>query len=212
VTRRTALHGVCPSGFSFSLGFCRSRQFGVLLEDQCQMESCLFMKLNKLLLGGGLGAFIIGVCLFGMAIWNPLQTTQEEEFFKAVGDGDVRKVETLLKASPQLLEARNRLGLTPILEAAYDGKTKVAKVLIRSGGDVNATWNVPGEQEGFNPLHVSAINGHLDIAQLLIRGGTKINTKSALGETPLDVAIQNGHKKLADLFKANGGRKGAKGG
>ena len=44
---------------------------------------------------------------------------------------------------------------------------------------------------------------------MLIGAGAVVNAKNNRGETPLDLAEQNDHERLAEVLKAAGGQQGA---
>lgn len=44
---------------------------------------------------------------------------------------------------------------------------------------------------------------------MLIGAGAAVNAKNHRGETPLDLAEQNGHERLAEVLKQPGGQQGA---
>jgi ankyrin repeat protein len=55
---------------------------------------------------------------------------------------------------------------------------------------------------------LAAQNGHEKVAELLIAKGADINAKSMYGETPIDLAMSNEHKELAELLRKHGGLSG----
>jgi uncharacterized protein len=128
----------------------------------------------------------------------------------AIWEGDVQKVEWVLNRSPSSLESKDKSGRTPLLHAARDGRTEIVDLLIRRGANVHACWDSPSSNDGrWTALHITAIQGQLESARLLLAHGAEVNALSLQGETPLDVAIQNRHKNLADLFRINSGKRGS---
>ena len=99
--------------------------------------------------------------------------------------------------------------ITPLHMAAWNGKAEVIEVLVSRGADLNAKWELAQTGDGsWNALHITAIQGRTAAARVLVRCGTDVNGRTVLGETPLDVAVGNGHRELADLLRANGGVSG----
>lgn len=154
--------------------------------------------------------FAVGLLGFiSVSIWFFVDVLPAMEIHTAIRREDTTKIAEILDKSPERLTARNNIGQTPLQAAAYAGKTKSLRVLIQRGADVNAPWRCANYPEiWYNPLHVTAINGHVEAAEVLIGAGTDVNWKSNQGETPLDVAQKNGHRRLIDLFQKHGARSG----
>jgi len=71
-------------------------------------------------------------------------------------------VKSLLKKSPELVNARNKYGETPLHWAAYRGKTRIAKLLIKKNADINARDTI-----GDMPLSIAIKRGHKAIVRAL---------------------------------------------
>ena len=48
--------------------------------------------------------------------------------------------------------------------------------------------------------------GHKEIVGLLIAKGTDVNVRGFLGKTPLNMAVDEGKKEIADLLRKHGGK------
>jgi len=153
--------------------------------------------------------FVIGVAIFIPMLMIFFGILHKEAIHDAVRRGDVKEVQEILDREPEMLEQRNRLDLTPLNEAAWEGQVEVLRLLINRGANVNATWEFPKTGDGrWNPLHIAANWDRVEAAEVLIKAGTDINLKTLQGETPLDIAMRNNHHRLAKLLKANGGKSG----
>jgi hypothetical protein len=117
------------------------------------------------------------------------------EIHEAVADGDVAKVEALLKRNPRLIQSADEYGETPLHIAAICGQEDIAKLLLAHHADVNAKDNV-----GQTPLHIVAREGYVEIAKLLIAHRATVNVKDNEGKTPLHCAARRGNKKIAVLL------------
>jgi hypothetical protein len=134
---------------------------------------------------------------------------RDHALISAAEDGDARRAEEILDRDPYLLDHPDKLGLTPLMVAARNGRTDVLKVLIQRGADVNAKWRAYDSGDGqWNALHIAASRGQVGAAQLLIAAGTEVNAKTLRGETPLDVAVRYGRRELAEVLRAHGGVSG----
>src|ERR1035437_6960804 len=129
-----------------------------------------------------------------------------DEIHDAAQAGDAAKVETLLKANPDLVFSRDKtrdgwnreMGWTPLHFAAQKGHKDVAELLLANKADVDAksTANV-------TPLHLAALNGHKDVVELLLANKASVNVEFHEGGTPLHLAVLNGHKDVVELLVAN---------
>jgi ankyrin repeat protein len=145
-------------------------------------------------------AFMVGtaVCTSKFALCDPIH--------EAARDGDLAKVEAMLKEDPDLVSSKDTNGWTPLECAAFTGRRDVVEFLLRMKAPVNAKDN-----NDATPLHAASIGGraaindddHGSVAKLLLANGADINAKSAGGVTPLHAALVVGHTAIAELLLAN---------
>ena len=113
-------------------------------------------------------------------------------------NGDRAACFKLLREAGANLEATSSLRLTPLHEAAVNGRPELLSLLIQSGVNVNAT-----HIEGRTALHFAAHSydgGNVDCADLLLKAGAAVNVKSEDGWTPLDIAINRRHYRMWPLL------------
>jgi hypothetical protein len=125
----------------------------------------------------------------------------QDDIFRAAKDGDLAKVQELLKKDPGLATSRER-GSTPLHKAVVFHHMEVVKALLAGGADVNALDN--GKM---TPLHYAAVDGLTEIAQFLIDNGANVNARQRSGLTPLQMALMEKHKETAEVIKKHGGKK-----
>ena len=126
-------------------------------------------------------------------------TTDEEE-------KEVRRIRAMIKDSPDLINARDPGGNTPLHRAANAGQLVVARFLIANKADVNAK-----NSNGETPLHAAAILGHKSFVELLIENGSDVNAVSKAGDTPLHSATGKGFRAVVEVLLAHQADVNAKG-
>ena len=70
-----------------------------------------------------------------------------------------------------------------------------AQLLLRHGANVNAR-----DCRHKTPLHLASLGGSLDVSRLLIEQGAVIDAPDGIGQTPFSIALENGHRKLAQFL------------
>ena len=77
---------------------------------------------------------------------------------------------------------------TPLHYGARYGHRQIIEFLIHKGADVNA------EKTGVTPLHWASRGNFMQIAELWIAEDADVNAKDNVGQTPLHLAVERGHK------------------
>ncbi len=124
-----------------------------------------------------------------------------DEIHDAVKDGDLAKIQALLKADPDLVFSKDSVGRTPLHLAASRGNKGVAALLLASKADAEAQDN-----GGRTPLHYAAFTGHKDVAELLLVSKADVNAEDNDGWTPLRCATVMHQKDVAKLLRQYGGQ------
>jgi len=76
-------------------------------------------------------------------------------------------------------------GMTPLLYAARDGRTKELELLLAAGADVEVA-----EANGMRPLLMAILNNQLAVARILLAHGADVNADDFWGRTPLFAAVE----------------------
>jgi len=100
-------------------------------------------------------------------VWrlDPTLAAPETTLFLAASRGEKGMVEALL-AKGSDVNAKEKLGVTPLHVAAFGGYTDVVQVLLAHGADVNAK-----DYKNWTPLKWAEIGRHKDTAELLRQHG-----------------------------------------
>lgn len=123
-----------------------------------------------------------------------------QEIHEAARQGDTTKVKALLEKDPELVNAKDKNGRTPLHWAARGVHLEIIRLLISKGVDVNTKDN-----NNITALHSTASRGHKEATKLLIENGAKMDGKQTeSGWTPLIYATYNGHKEIVNLLLSKG--------
>ncbi|XP_016138969.1 B-cell lymphoma 3 protein homolog isoform X2 [Sinocyclocheilus grahami] len=120
--------------------------------------------------------------------------------------GEADCLSVILRHYPQNpsphLEIRNYEGLTPLHLAVQNGDKKLAKILLKSGAEINAGDN----KSGRSPLVHAVENNFTDMVIFLIevRSGCDVNAQSYSGNTALHSACGRGHLEIVRVLLKNG--------
>ena len=115
-------------------------------------------------------------------------SASEAALLDAASDGDYETVRRLT-THPVNLEVRDKLGMTPLILAAWKRHQSVVELLLQRGSDINATTAT-----GCNVIHWAAATSN-SIVELLVARGADINVQDDfMGETPLSSIAVRGEE------------------
>ncbi|CAD7704640.1 unnamed protein product [Ostreobium quekettii] len=95
------------------------------------------------------------------------------------------------------LEAKDKDGDTPLLEACISGHSVIVERLLDRGANVHAVNN-----EGKTPLICAAVEGTCEIVKLLLDHGARADIEDKSGRGPAAYAREEGHAALAEMLEA----------
>ena len=127
---------------------------------------------------------------------SAFRSKPERELFKAVAEGDPRKVREALArgANP---DAWTGTGATPLHYAAFLGHAGVVKALLEGGAHVD-----PRDRDGRTPLHYAVAGGHVEVVNVLLSYGASPFAGDRWGLTPLDLAEILSGEREAEASRA----------
>ncbi|MFD0888463.1 ankyrin repeat domain-containing protein, partial [Streptosporangium algeriense] len=130
-----------------------------------------------------------------------------QRLMAAVTGGEVEEVRRLIAAGDAVDERFPVVNgfndvHTPLLVAARDGHTEIARLLLEAGADVNAVEPTFGAV----PLHKAVYNGHVDLTRLIATWpGIDLDFQGATnGYTPLHDALWHGYEECALILMEAG--------
>ena len=148
------------------------------------------------------------------------------KFFKTIESGDKEKVEQLLRKTPNLILARNKNKLSPLMIVLYHQHFEIAELLLErmvvlSVHEAAATGKMKHlisslarkpelvnaySDDGFQPLGLAAYFGQKEAVEYLIKAGAGINSpsKDEMEVTPLQSAVAGGHLEITRLLLETG--------
>lgn len=90
--------------------------------------------------------------------------------------------------------SQNAQRVTPLHGAAAGPKpVRIAALLLARGANVDAK-----QEQDITPLHEAARRGDAELITLLVRHGASLDARTASGATAYDLAVQAGHKDVAE--------------
>jgi ankyrin repeat protein len=152
------------------------------------------LQAHKVGLFGSPIALRAAVMLIALA-WSSLAFCGE--IHDAVRNGDLPRVQALLKDNPDLALSRDKVGRTALQWAAILGFKEISQVLLDYKADINAR-----DSGGTTPLLFAILQGYKDEVQLLLDNKADINAGNITGATPLQFAAGYNRKDIVELLLA----------
>ncbi len=120
-----------------------------------------------------------------------------EQIHELAQKGDLEGVKTLIEQNPELVNARDKDGRTPLHWACRGVHLEVVKFLVDKGADVNAE-----DSNKVVPLHSLAIRNSTEAIELLLARGADVDAKDYGANTALHhAAVYNAKYAVALLVK-----------
>lgn len=144
-----------------------------------------------------------------------------KEFFDAIKQGNLEKVQHLLSVDPSLIHEKDA-GLSPVMVSARHGQADILEFISEKTGNLTIFESaVTGKInqiarhlardpllinahtcDGFQPLGLACLFGHYETAEYLIKAGAVVNSPSRnpLNATPIQLAVSAGHANIVQLL------------
>ena len=105
---------------------------------------------------------------------------ETELFFTTIKSGNLNNTKAQLKRNPDLVNAKDSRGFTPLIFATYFDKEDIAKSLIEHNAPIDAK-----DKSGNTALIGVCFKGNDSLASYLIEHGADVNAVNNNGTTPL---------------------------
>jgi ankyrin repeat protein len=119
--------------------------------------------------------------------------------------GDAAEIERLLAAGSEAgaeVDSENRIGYTPLMEAAREGRSEAVSRLLEEGADPEHRGNALGM--GMTALHLAADRDQAEVARTLLSRGVAVDAGNAQGTTALAWALGEGAHETAKVLLDGG--------
>lgn len=108
----------------------------------------------------------------------------QKDIFAIARSGTINEVKQLMKINPNCINEISPEGFSPLILSCYRNNNEVAKFLIETIEDINAT------SEMGTALMAATVKGNLDIATVLLDKKANPNLTDSKGITALMYAVQ----------------------
>jgi ankyrin repeat protein len=125
--------------------------------------------------------------------FNKIRKPRFGALTKAAFDGDIDSVRDLLKRRVDINEV-NILSLSPLIAAAGEGHTEIARLLIAEGADID-------KKASETPLTKAIMNRQADMVRLLVDSGADIYIRGMAGVDAVALAGQIGSPEIKEIMK-----------
>ena len=130
--------------------------------------------------------------------------------------GDFNKAKSLIEEGANVNFKTLYENQTPLIFAIYSS-SKIVKLLIENGTDVNISYNIPGffdrnldlyrkEITKITPLLTACKDNNLETVKILLKHGAKVNKKDSNKDTALSLAKENNNTEMVELLKSYGAK------
>jgi len=115
---------------------------------------------------------------------------------------EIRRIQEMIRNSPDLINAPRLEDGTPLFQAAMKGQLQVARFLLEHGAKVNANAGSQTKMwDRWTPLIAAANGGHRAMVELLLNRGADVDAKGP-DNAPLHFAAKNGFGGVAEVLLA----------
>ena len=128
-----------------------------------------------------------------------------EQFFEEIRKGNLQGIKLLTEVEPQLVNATDSRGSTPLILASYYNFLEITDFLIEKGVPIDEK-----DGTGNTALMGVCFKGFTTIAKKLIEHGANVNERNTMGATPLIYAVTFNKPEIAKMLLDKGADRSVK--
>lgn len=132
------------------------------------------------------------------ALCNNITNSGETSLSVAARRGSLSLVKALILRGA--FSVADKHGVTPLMDAAAEGKLDIVRALCQHGDDIQAV-----DKFGRNALYYAVESKNLGVVKYLCKRGVNVNVIDKQGESPLSMALKDKRSEIVDellLYKA----------
>uniref|UniRef100_A0A2H6MYJ1 Uncharacterized protein n=1 Tax=Micrurus carvalhoi TaxID=3147026 RepID=A0A2H6MYJ1_9SAUR len=109
---------------------------------------------------------------------------EEKALLEVIGSGSTEEVSRLLGSKNVHVNCLDEHGMTPLMHAAYKGKTDICRLLMQHGADVSCN----NHEYGYTALMFAGLSGNKEITRMVLEAGAEIDVVNSVGRTAAQMA------------------------
>ncbi|XP_037119431.1 ankyrin repeat and MYND domain-containing protein 2-like isoform X2 [Syngnathus acus] len=111
-------------------------------------------------------------------------TASEKKLLQVIEAGDAQEVAQILTSEDVRVNCLDECGMTPLMHAAYKGKSEMCRLLLQHGADVNCNQH----EYGYTALMFAGLSGKTDITSMMLDAGAETDLVNSVGRTAAQMA------------------------
>ncbi len=143
---------------------------------------------------------LISLICFNIAFARGGDINQALELHRAIVDGNVEKVKSLLSGGLDI-NSRNRVSWTPLHTAIDQKNNEIIQLLLDQQADVNLITN-----QGETPMHFAVKSGQKDVVEKLIAKRADVNTVDNQNDNALSLSKKGEYTEITELLLKHGAK------
>ena len=122
-----------------------------------------------------------------------------DNVFSAIRNSDLLQVQDILETSPNLINAKDQRGSTPLILAAYYNEIEIVSYFLKKGAPIDDK-----DASGNTALMGVCFKGFTELAMQLINAGANVNETNAMGASCLIYAATFNREEIAKILLEKG--------